>query len=49
MTQTTQSTLVVEIDITHIERNPKQPRQWFDNEDRPLPHDEQCQTRQKDY
>jgi len=33
MTQTTQPTLAVEIDITHIERNPKQPRQWFNNEE----------------
>ncbi len=34
MTQTTtQPTLVVEINITHIERNPKQPRQWFNNDE----------------
>ena len=33
MTQTTQSALIVEIDITHIERNPRQPRQWFDNKE----------------
>jgi ParB/RepB/Spo0J family partition protein len=33
MTQTIQSALVVEIDITRIERNPRQPRQWFDNEE----------------
>ena len=33
MTQTTQPTLAVEIDITHIERNPKQPRQWFNNDE----------------
>jgi ParB/RepB/Spo0J family partition protein len=35
MTQTTtaQSALAAEIDITHIERNPKQPRQWFNNDE----------------
>jgi ParB/RepB/Spo0J family partition protein len=34
MTQTTtRPTLAVEIDITHIERNPKQPRQWFNNDE----------------
>ncbi|HEU0296226.1 MAG TPA: ParB/RepB/Spo0J family partition protein [Anaerolineales bacterium] len=33
MTQTTQPTLAIEIDITHIERNPKQPRQSFNNDD----------------
>ncbi len=33
MTQITQPTLAVEIDITHIERNPKQPRQWFNNDE----------------
>ena len=33
MTQTTQPTLAIEIDITHIERNPKQPRQWFNNDE----------------
>ena len=33
MTQTTQPTLAVEIDITHIERNPEQPRQWFNNDE----------------
>ena len=33
MTQTTKPTLAVEIDITHIERNPKQPRQWFNNDE----------------
>jgi ParB family chromosome partitioning protein len=30
---TTQPTLAVEIDITRIERNPKQPRQWFNNDE----------------
>jgi len=34
MTQTTtQPALAVEIDITHISRNPQQPRQWFNNEE----------------
>src|SRR5574341_346085 len=33
MTQTTQSGLAVEVDITHIERNPKQPRQWFNSDE----------------
>mgnify|MGYP006367919451 CR=1 FL=1 len=33
MTKTTQPSLVIEINITHIERNPKQPRQWFNNEE----------------
>ncbi len=33
MTKTTQPSLLIEIDITHIERNPKQPRQWFNNDE----------------
>ena len=33
MTQTTTATSVIQVYTSNIERNPKQPRQWFDNEE----------------
>ena len=33
MNQTTTATSVIQVYTSNIERNPKQPRQWFDNED----------------
>ncbi len=33
MTQTTTATPVIQVYTSNIERNPQQPRQWFDNEE----------------
>jgi ParB family transcriptional regulator, chromosome partitioning protein len=33
MTQTITATPVIQVYISNIERNPKQPRQWFNNEE----------------
>ena len=33
MTQTTTAISVIQVYTSNIERNPKQPRQWFDNEE----------------